>query len=78
MVKYRAVVMVPTVIEFEGGPPSYASEQVRRMAKGMGHATSMHPRKHGDLYEGFPLECVSLEDEAAVDLMDFVSPGVAG
>lgn len=77
MIKYRAVVMVPTVIEFEGGPPTYASEQVKRLAKSMGCATSMHPRRHGDLYEGFALECVNLEDEALVDLNDYVAPGVA-
>ena len=77
MIKYRAVVMVPTVIEFEGGPPTYACEQVKRLAKSMGSATSIHPRRHGDLYEGFPLECVNLEDEAIVDLNDYVAPGVA-
>ena len=42
MTKYRGVLMVPTVIEFESeGSPAHVTEQAKRIARGMGKCSSL-------------------------------------
>lgn len=42
MAKWRAVLLVPTVVEFESeGSYKHITEQVRRIADGMGRAESL-------------------------------------
>lgn len=62
--KYRAVLMVPTVVEFENpGTQQHATSQVRRIASGMGKTKSEHPRQPDALYEPKVLECVVIDGE---------------
>lgn len=67
MAKYRAVLLVPSIVEFENpGTQENASEQVKRIAAGLGKAKSMHPRQSGsdhEVYEPKVLECVVIEGE---------------
>ncbi len=75
MNKYRAVILVPTVVDFEnGGSDDYVTLQARRIAAGMGVAVSNHPRRHGDKYEPVLLECVKV-DGPHVSLIDLTAPG---
>lgn len=71
MAKYRAVLMVPTVVEFENpGTQQHASDQVKRIASGFGRTKSVHPRQPETIYEPKVLECVVIEGdpEKRVDL----------
>ena len=62
MAKYRAVLLVPTVVEFENpGTERHVTDQVRRIADGMGKAKSYHPRQEGGTYLPKVIECVVTE-----------------
>lgn len=64
MAKYRAVLLVPTIVEFENnGTQEHVSEQVKRIASGMGRTVSVHPRQKGAPYEPKILECCVVEGE---------------
>ena len=71
MAKYRGVLMVPTVIEFESeGSMNHVSEQARRIARGMGKAES---RKDGyGPYEPKLIE-VALEEGKVGDIPRIVA-----
>lgn len=61
MAKYRAVLMVPSVVEFENpGSMEKVTEQVNRIANGLGKARSFHPRQEGTQHEVYAprvMEC---------------------
>ena len=62
MAKYRAVLLVPSIVEFENpGTQEQASEQVKRIADSMGKTASIHPRQNGAPYEPKVLECCVVE-----------------
>lgn len=83
MNRYRAVIQVPTVVEFENpGTDRHVTEQVNRIAAGMGFIESHHPRQHGDLYLCNVLECVRIDDTPkdgsnVINLADLTAPGAA-
>lgn len=61
MAKYRAVLMVPSVVEFENwGGERTVTEHVNRIAAGMGRCDSMHPTQAGVIYEPKVIECVKV------------------
>jgi len=46
MAKYRAVLLVPSIVEFEcNGTQDDASKQAKEIADGMGKAKSLHPKQ---------------------------------
>lgn len=60
MAKYRSVLMVPTIVEFESeGSMTHVSEQAKRIAKGLGKAES-HKEGYGP-YEPKVLEVTQEE-----------------
>lgn len=63
MTKYRAVLLVPSVVEFENeGTMEQVTEQVKRIAGGLGKAASMHPlRKIPEPYVPLVAECVVVD-----------------
>ena len=65
MAKYRAVLLVPSVVEFENpGTIQHVTEQVNRIANGLGRAKSQHPRQEGSQHEVYSprvMECVVIE-----------------
>ena len=68
MAKFRAVLMVPSVIEFEnGGTMQKATEQAKRIADGMGKAKPMHPRQHDVPYTPKLVELICTEGEPKPD-----------
>lgn len=69
MAKYRAVLLVPTIVEFENeGSAHGVTEQVKRIASGMGRTNSIHPRQNGAPYEPKVMECVVVEGTTPPDL----------
>ena len=62
MTKYRAVLMVPSVVEFENdGPMTNVTEQVKCIADGLGKAVSKFPFHKEAPYAPMVLECVVVE-----------------
>lgn len=65
MAKYRAVLLVPSVVEFENpGTMEHVTEQVNRIASGLGRAKSLHPRQSNsqhEIYSPRVLECVVVD-----------------
>jgi hypothetical protein len=71
MAKYRGVLMVPTVIEFESeGSETHVTEQARRICRGMGKATSACTPDFE--YEPTLMEIKRTEGEAPPAEMDIV------
>ena len=59
MAKYRAVFLVPSIVEFEcDGTISEASDCAKDLADGMGKASSLHPQRADELYVPKVLEVV--------------------
>ena len=62
MAKYRAILLVPSIVEIEcDGTVEEATKQVRDIADGMGRAFSFHPKQHDTpnaWYEPKLIECV--------------------
>ncbi len=65
MAKYRAVFLVPSIVEFEcSGTQNEASKQAKEIADGMGKTRSLHPRQMGtpnEVYEPKILEVIVTE-----------------
>ena len=69
MDKYRAVLLVPSIVEFECDGTQYeASEQALEIAGGMGKTNSIHPRQKGEPYVPKVLEVVVTEGKPKPDL----------
>jgi len=69
MAKYRAVLLVPTIVEFESeGSVTHVTEQANRIARGMGKTYSIHPRQNSAPYEPKVLECVIVEGDPKPDM----------
>lgn len=81
MNRYRAVIQVPTVVEFDNpGTHKHVTDQVNKIAAGMGFVESIHPRQHGDLYLCNVLECVRIDPDSennVINLADLTAPGAA-
>lgn len=59
MAKYRAVLLVPSIVEFEcEGTEAEASKRAEDIASGMGKTNSIHPRQEGEPYIPKVLEVV--------------------
>lgn len=68
--KYRAVFLVPSIVEFEcSGSHKAASKQAREIADSMGKAKSIHPRQLDAIYAPKVLEVVVVEDVAKPQLL---------
>ena len=79
MPKYRAVLLVPSVVEFENpGNEANVTEQVNRIAAGMGKAKSQHPRQTEllvhDTYTARVIECVRVDDDDTLEPPDLRTP----
>ena len=60
--KYRAVLLVPSIVEFENeGTDKHVTEQINRIAGGMGKCFSNHPRQPDTIYEAKVVECVKVQ-----------------
>lgn len=58
--------MVPSVVEFKNpGTMDKVTEQVNRIASGLGKANSIHPRQKNATYAPKVMECVAVEGEPA-------------
>lgn len=69
MARYRAVLLVPSIVEFECNGTQYeASEQAKEIADGMGKTNSIHPRQKGEPYTPKVLECVITDGKPNPDL----------
>ena len=79
MAKYRAVFLVPSIVEFEcDGTQLEAGEQAKDIANGMGKAKSLYPRQvdgPNEVYEPKVLEVVVTEGKPSPepDLRDAVA-----
>lgn len=73
MAKYRAVLLVPSIVEFEcDGTQDEASQRAREIADGMGKTNSIHPLQVGtphEVYEPKILECVVTEGRPQPELL---------
>lgn len=64
MAKYRAVLMVPSIIEFESeGSEKHVTEQAHRVMRGMGKCESLCTDDH--TYEPTLMEIKRVEGDAA-------------
>lgn len=62
MAKYRAVLLVPLIVEFEcDGTQVEAGKRAKEIADGMGKTQSIHPRQEGQPYTPKVLEVVVTE-----------------
>ena len=69
MAKYRGVLMVPTVIEFESeGSEQHVTEQARRICRGMGKAESLC--QDDFTYEPTLMEIKRTEGDAAPEELE--------
>ena len=69
MAKYRAVLLVPSIVEFEcDGTQDEASGRAKEIADGMGKTNSIHPRQKGEPYVPKVLEVVVTEGKPKPDL----------
>ena len=72
MAKYRAVLLVPSIVEFEcSGTQDEASEQAKEIAGGMGKANSIHPKQidtPNEIYTPKVMECVVVEGVPKPDI----------
>lgn len=78
--KYRAVLLVPVVVEFENpGNHTHVTEQARRLAHGFG-ATRSIASDNDHLYQPTLMEVARVEGApppAPVDPDDLIAPGTA-
>ena len=74
MSKYRAVVLVPKVFEFEAEDMAKAESRAKRIAQSRAYQMSEHPKKGGGLYEGVLCEVCKVHDKV-VKLTDLIAPG---
>ncbi len=64
MAKYRAVLLVPSIVEFEcEGTEAEASKRAQEIAGGMGKTKSIHPRQKDEPYIPKVLEVVITEGQ---------------
>ena len=74
MSKYRAVVLVPKVFEFDAKDMETAGSQAKRIAQSRAYQISEHPKKGGGLYQGVLCEVCKVKDKV-VRLTDLIAPG---
>lgn len=80
MNRYRAIVQVPTIVEFDNpGTMKHVTDQIEKIAAGMPSVNSAHPRQMGVPYVSKVLECVRLEQKEPIILRldDLTAPGTA-
>lgn len=64
MGRYRAVLLVPSVVEFDNpGTDEHVTGQIVRIASGMGKCLSLHPKQGKVTYAAKVVECVKVPDK---------------